>query len=219
MANRLLDYLPAIYQTDSDIDLYLRAFEKVLLGRPENVGFEVQGLEEEIAAIPRYFNSIDLNPIDSRKPQETPQEFLAWLASWVALSLRADLDERSQRRFIACSVERYQFRGTKANLQQLLELFLSATPSVNDETGRVHHFQVIISFPAINSPEILGRQLDIASNVIELEKPAHTSYDLDVRFPTMRIGDPAHPNRRNSKLGIGTVLGTIPLEEPPEEEQ
>jgi hypothetical protein len=72
MANRLLDYLPAIYQTDSDIDLYLRAFEKVLLGRPENVGFEVQGLEEEIAAIPRYFNSIDLNPIDSRKPQETP---------------------------------------------------------------------------------------------------------------------------------------------------
>ncbi len=219
MANRLLDYLPAIYQTDPSIDLYLRAFETILLGQSDGVSFGIKGLEEEIVTLARYFNPIDLNPIDSSNPQEAPKEFLAWLASWVALSLRADLDERNQRKFIARSIERYQFRGTKANLQQLLELFVSATPSINDETGQAHHFSVTISFPVINDPDMMGRQLDIAHNIIELEKPAHTNYDLDVRFPSMRIGDPAHPNRRNSKLGIGTVLGTIPATEPPEEDQ
>jgi len=101
--SKLLDYLPEIYQSDPFIGQFLLPFEEILFG----------SLEAPIADIHTYFDA-----------QQTPPDFLPWLASWVALSLRADLDIAQQRKFIAKTVERYRYRGTKANLQALLELFL-----------------------------------------------------------------------------------------------
>ena len=37
--------------------------------------------------------------------------------------------------------------------------------------------------------------------LIDLEKPAHTFYDLDLQFPTMQIGV-------TSTIGVDTLLGT-----------
>ncbi|NEO08388.1 phage tail protein, partial [Moorena sp. SIO3I8] len=126
--SNLLQYLPEIYQSKPFLGQFLLAFEKILLG-PEKDGVNSsdkgsdKGLEQKIADIHTYFD-----------PQQTPKEFLPWLASWVALSLRADLSLQQQRDFIANIVERYRFRGTKANLQALLDLFIEGTPTITETT-------------------------------------------------------------------------------------
>src|SRR5215213_6109758 len=95
MPSKLLDYLPDIYRDEEHpfLSRYLSAFEKILIGRDDGVkipseteGASSTSLEETIARIATLFD-----------PFRTPPDFLPWLASWAALSLRADLDEKTQR--------------------------------------------------------------------------------------------------------------------------
>ncbi|MGK7884136.1 MAG: phage tail protein [Crocosphaera sp.] len=135
--SKLLDYLPEIYGQDAFLGQFLLAFEKILLGDKNDItivdseGKEktIVGLEQKIANLPSYFD-----------PKATPADFLPWLASWTALSLRADLDELQQRDFIANIVPRYRKRGTKENVQELLKIFIKGTPTIT-ETSNVE-FQI-----------------------------------------------------------------------------
>ena len=208
--SRLLEYLPAIYQEDPFIGQFLSAFEKILLGREDDVVFPYKGLEETIDGLAALFD-----------PKETPKEFLSWLAKWTALSLRADLDETKQRHFLANIIQLYRWRGTKNNLQNLLKLFTVGVPDVNEAGaaemqigehstigkdtyiggGPPHFFYVNISLPRAD-PEVQLRQREIAKALIDLEKPAHTFYELTVNYPSMQIG-------KHSTVGIDTILGVI----------
>ncbi|NEO95074.1 MAG: hypothetical protein F6K56_34725 [Moorea sp. SIO3G5] len=129
--SKLLDYLPEIYQSDPFVGQFLLPFENILLGRAHGINFCEQGLEENIARISNYFH-----------PQKTPPDFLPWLSSWVALSLRADLDVQKQRKFLANTVRLYRFRGTKDNLQELLELFLEDEEKVTIIDASNAEFQI-----------------------------------------------------------------------------
>ncbi|MBF2048980.1 MAG: phage tail protein I [Elainella sp. C42_A2020_010] len=229
LPNQLLDYLPTLYRTDPLVGQFLLAFEKILLGRPDGVPFPNpnaetnplpertnQGLEESIAQLHHLFDA-----------ETTPPEFLPWLADWVALSLRADLKLEQQRQFIANAISRYQLRGTKANLQSLLQTFTIGVPTIVEfeppilqigvnsvigsremqlRGGTPHHFRVTI---ALSREQVdsqgrqLARQRDIAKNIIDLEKPAHTDYSLDIIFPSMQIGV-------YSTVGVDTLLGFVP---------
>lgn len=218
-ADQLLAYLPAIYQEDPFLGQFLAAFQKVLLGgdpatplpplEDEDVKFPDKGLEESIANLASFFD-----------PLQTPPEFLPWLAGWTAFSLRTSLDEATQRAFIAEIIPRYRYRGTKQNLQRLLEIFVKGTPTVREDQaaelqigehstigvdmyiggGPPHSFQVTIALPQA-APAVIQRQTEIAHALIELEKPAHTVYRLTLEFPTMQIGV-------HSTVGVDTILGT-----------
>ncbi len=208
LPNSLLQYLPAIYQQDAFIDQFLQAFEKLLLGRQDDqlfpplkrnsveVHFPQHGLEETIAGLAAYFD-----------PQKTPDEFLPWLASWTAFSLRADLPSDKQRDFIANIFQLYRWRGTKQNLEKLLAIFVPHTdvslspPKVIETTDPPHFFLVTILL-ARTTPAVVFRQAAIARALIELEKPAHTYYKLDVLFPSMQVGV-------HSTVGVDTQLGAI----------
>ena len=201
----LLQYLPAIFQQDAFTGQFLLAFEKLLLGRRDDVPFpplerasvEVHfpqhGLEETIAGLASYFD-----------PQQTPDEFLPWLASWTAFSLRADLPPDKQRDFIANILQLYRWRGTKQNLEKLLAIFVPHTdvslspPQVN-ETTDPHSFRVTILL-ARTTVAVVNRQETIARALIELEKPAHTIYELELLFPSMQVGV-------HSTVGVDTLLG------------
>ncbi len=205
----LLQYLPAIYHEDLFIGQFLCAFEKVLLGRdPEaKVDFQFPGLEETIGGLAHIFD-----------PRETPDNFLEWLAGWTAFSLRADLDIASQREFLANVIQLYRRRGTKANLQQLLRIFTVGLPTVTEATASefqigahstigvdtsiggapAHFFTVTISLSRGQDPK---RQIAIAQDLIEREKPAHTYYELNVTFPSIQLG-------KFSTIGVDTLLGT-----------
>jgi phage tail-like protein len=178
-AQRLPAYLPAIYRADAFLGQYLWAFEQVLLG-----------LEQEIGSIASLFD-----------PFDTPPEFVPWLSSWVAFTLRADLSPVQQRSFIARVVSLYRRRGTRENLQDLLSIFTRGAPIIveSDDAGPAHHFHITLRFgPA--SPDDQRRQIAIAHALIDLEKPAHTSYDLELLVPTMQIGVTSH-------VGVDTLLG------------
>jgi phage tail-like protein len=206
--SRLLEYLPAIYQEDPFLGQFLLAFEKVLLGRADEVDLNHSGLEEEVAGLAELFD-----------PQRTPEDFLPWLAGWTAFTLRADLDVAKQRAFLAQIVQLYRRRGTKQNLQDLLGIFTVGIPTVTETAaaefqigvhstigqdtylagGPPHFFRVVIRLPRA-TPEAQERQMEIARALIELEKPAHTSYELEVSFPSMQIGV-------YSTVGVDTLLG------------
>ena len=212
-APNLLDYLPAIYQDDPFLSQFLLAFEEILLGRTSDLNFPANGLEQTIAQLPKLFD-----------PDQTPEAFLSWLASWVAFSGRADLQPIQQRAFIARVISLYRRRGTKENLQELLKIFVRGEPSIREPGGTEfqigktahigqdtflaggapHFFEVEINLSGDLEPNLRSRQIEIARALIELEKPAHTYYKL---FPqvlsTIQIG-------KQSTIGTNTVLGTRP---------
>jgi phage tail-like protein len=212
-APKLLDYLPAIYQEDAFLNQFLLAFEEILLGRPSDPNFPARGLEQTIARLPRLFD-----------PSTTPDQFLSWLAGWVAFSVRADLDPIQQRAFIAQVIPLYRRRGTKENLQALLQLFVRGEPTIREPGGaefqigvssRIgqdtflaggapHYFEVVINLAKDLDATLQARQIEIARALIELEKPAHTYFKLIPQsLSTMQIG-------KQSTLGVDTILGTPP---------
>ena len=124
-----LTYLPALFHEDAFVGRFLLAFERILSGlQPPDpdalrstTGAEVSepppGLEEIVDHIHTYFVPGPHLP----KPERAPADFLPWLASWVALSVREDWEEEEKRRFINRIVSLYQYRGTKYGLEQILE--------------------------------------------------------------------------------------------------
>jgi phage tail P2-like protein len=183
-----LNYLPAYLQSDPFLAQFLLAFEQILSGKdsgiepqPEIIKHDAsnpRGMEEVIQWISTYF-----------APQKTPKEFLPWLASWVALSLRDDWNETQKRNFISKIVPFYRLRGTKAGLQAMLKIYLDhPTEEVNiyEFPELPHYFQVELSLATQNLVEYRRKQ-KVARAIIDQEKPAHTFYALRIKMPTMRI--------------------------------
>jgi phage tail-like protein len=215
----LLEYLPAIYQDPSEgsdpgqgaqfLNQFLDAFERVMLSGQGDAPREAapEPLEEKIARIHLLFDA-----------ESTPEEFLHWLAGWVALALRSDLSPSRQRRLLANIAHLYRIRGTRRYLEEILKLHLDALPSVTDEDlpslqiarhstvgtdtylggGPSFLFQVKLAFSQKEN-DFTARQRQLAREVIELERPAHTWYELRVIFPRMQLGV-------HSTVGVDTVL-------------
>lgn len=182
-----LQYLPALLQSDNFLGRFLLAFEEILSGLEssnshpniiDSNSSDSLGLEEIIDNIHLYLD-----------PSKTPDEFLPWLASWVAVTLREDWDLRAKRDFISKIVPLYRLRGTKAGLEQMLKIFLG---NQNEEVRiyefdlPAHYFQVELELASQDLKEY-RRKEKIARAIIDKEKPAHTFYALQIQMPTMRI--------------------------------
>ncbi|MCU0541072.1 MAG: phage tail protein [Oscillatoriaceae cyanobacterium Prado104] len=186
-----LKYLPAILQDDEVIDRFLLAFEKILTGEDfpsqTNPGIldssisDPPGLEAVIGSIHTYFN-----------PDLTPEEFLPWLASWIALSLRDDWQPATKREFIKKIVPLYRLRGTQDGLAQVLSLYLKSVKLPENVTIYEedyfpdYYFQVELRLPKLDSSRY-WQQVRIAKAIIDQEKPAHTYYGLKIQVPSMQI--------------------------------
>lgn len=188
-------YLPTILQADPMIGQFLQAFEKILSGLSETPSKEqiirddtqnLPGLEEIIDNIHTYFN-----------PQETPEEFLPWLAGWVALSLRDDWEVEVKKAFIQQIVRLYSLRGTKAGLIEILSIYLKNSGfgekvEVFDQFDNFpNYFQVQLTLKD-RDPEKYWRQAKVAKAIIDREKPAQTFYSLKILVPTMQITKRSH---------------------------
>ena len=121
----------------------LRIFEKVATGLPDGIALahadpadpgrahEHPALTAEIADLHRLFD-----------PWTTPEAFLPWLASWVALEFPTlqglPLWEEYQRRKVTAEIAQiYRLRGRRAGLNQYLELYAvgQARPRVSVDDG------------------------------------------------------------------------------------
>ena len=197
--SRYLDYLPAVFREDPFVGRFLLAFEAVLTG----VG-DVEGLEQVIGRVAGYLD-----------PGTTDEDFLPWLAGWVALSLRADWDADTKRGFIREVVPLYRQRGTLAGLRRMLEIYLRPLGDdvtrddvvVFDEFDRpAHYFQVQLTL-SDSDPARLRRVQETARAIVDREKPAHTFYALRVVVPTMRLVPGELVLGKQTGPGA-TVLGT-----------
>lgn len=221
-----LQYLPAIFSEKPFLGRFLLAFEQVLTGLEEAESEPKRGLEETIAQINKLFDPSEITEVfDPNNPaqKETLQDFLRWLEGWTVLSLRADWTLEQQRAFLANIIPLYRRRGTKENLTQLLKIYtgglepiitepedtpfqigVHSTVGVDTQIGGSipHYFQVYVKIPSLEL-ETLKRQRQIVSALIDLQKPAHTYYDLAIEFRTMQIGV-------RSTIGENTILGSIP---------
>ncbi len=207
-SSSLLQYLPAVYQQGPFIGQFLLAFEKILLGRddgvafpPTDVNFPAKGLEQSIADLSTFFKPTPSS--GDSADRQAPDEFLPWLAGWTALTLRADIAPAIQRQFLANSIQFYKRRGTLQNLIALLGIFADfGSATVNEATNpdaQPHFFTVTIRLQR-TTPAIIDRQIAIVRSVINLDKPAHTDYQLNLIFPSMQVGIYSH-------VGVDTQLG------------
>lgn len=216
-----IHYLPPIFQESEFLDGFLLAFEKILSQAAPD---ERPALETVIAHSDKY-----LRPLPSGEERhQAPVEFLPWLAGWVALSLREDWPEKTQRQFIREVVPLYRKRGTKAGMTRMLEIYLgdgvpitiydrqiSSNETVPSDDALAfapppYFFQVRIEVGTQDTDEIRRIQ-QIAQAIIEQEKPAHTFYGLQIMIPTMRLlsEDLAEELNQNPLiLGENTLLGT-----------
>lgn len=207
-----LDHLPAVLREPAAdapdfLGRFLLAFEQILTGlRGE------PGLDQAIDAVPRC-----LDPI------ATPAPFLDWLAGWVAMTLRPDLDAGNERReraraLVAGAVPLYRMRGTRRGLEALVRLLaggleptitepgvplqVNATSRIGVDTriggGLPHLFHVLLRLPQPDPAE-RRRAETLIRAILDAEKPAHTRYSLDVLTPAMQIGV-------HAQIGVDTLL-------------
>lgn len=205
-------YLPALFQDDPFWVRFLKPFERLLSTGATVDGSAIDGLEQVIDRMHERF-----------VPELAPQNFLAWLAGWLALTLREDWDELAQRTLIRRISGLYPGRGTRAGIEAMLALYLAAGSSSPPSVSVVealafqvgvhstvgvdtwvggdlpHHFTVRVDFPASNLATFDLRRRAVI-DIVEREKPAHTIYDLEVLIPTMQVGV-------RSTVGVDTVLG------------
>jgi phage tail-like protein len=200
-----LSYLPALFQQDSAFTgQFLLAFERILTGlHPLDADDSIpqqSGLEEILDRIHTYF----IPGSGIADGQRAPKDFLPWLASWVALSLREDWEEEEKRRFISRIAPLYQYRGTLRGLKELLQTYTGEAATIYECDQPPHYFQVEMTLSE-PTPERLRRKEKIARAIIDQEKPAHTFYALRVLIPTMQIinADP----ERGIRVNYNTVLG------------
>jgi len=122
-------------------------------------------------------------------PYTTSEEFLRWLASWLDLALDESWESDRRRRLVASAVVMYRWRGTKRGMLEYLTAYLGTLPEVIDEAERVEvadepvvggeptapMFRVIVEGPAP------AAELSRLRAIVELAKPAHAGYRIEVR--------------------------------------
>jgi phage tail-like protein len=172
--SRLLDYLPSVYGEDPLMARFLLIFEDIL-----------DPIENTVCNLPLYFD-----------PLITPEPILPWLASWLDLSLDPTWPLERRRELVKSAAELYRWRGTRRGLVEFLRIYTGRISQIIeyvpgmilDEKNRLgvntvlgssgtgHHFTVIVESSGL---EYVSR--GTIRNIIDLQKPAHTVYTLEMR--------------------------------------
>jgi phage tail-like protein len=152
---RLLNYLPGIYSDDPFLCGFLRIFEAILAP-----------LDRQIDQLHAYFN-----------PRLTPSDFLPWLGTWFDLVLDENWPEERRRKLIQSASDLYQRRGTAGALRDYLAIYMDVVPEIREdgEDGNPFHFTVTFR---LEKPDAVDE--DRIRRIIEEEKPAHTTYTLQL---------------------------------------
>ncbi len=182
---RLLNYLPAIYQKQAEEDgdplkTFLIAFEDCF-----------SRIDKTIDNIDTFFDPF-LTPAD-----QEGGDFLRWLASWVSLEIDEGWPEWKKRKLIKEAHSLYEMRSTSKGLKRIIKVFLDIEVKIEewkwpgmvigvqskigldtklmDMPDQSHCFLVICDIKSDSNNAELIKKLRA---LIDLEKPAHTSYYL-----------------------------------------
>lgn len=175
-------HLPGVFQ---DADEENADVLKRFLAIQQHVALQV---EEKLEGIHAYFD-----------PRETPEPFLPWLASWLAMSLHESWTVQRRREVILRAAEMYRMRGTAAGLKLALSLFAEIDAEIVEFRWPYPGFVIgrhsvighrstiarpvfetqcfVVKVPARRSA-LSREKLRTVHAVVEAEKPAHAHYAL-----------------------------------------
>ena len=152
-SERLMNYLPDIYHTD-----FLRRF----LGLLESIQ---RPIEWNIDNFDLYLD-----------PGTSITSFLPWLANWFEITFDTTWNEEQRRTLLKEAHMIYGRRGTRWALSRVLEIYTGGTPEISDSDEKCEPFTFSVKIPT------LGKKIDkkIIEELIDANKPAHTSYILEI---------------------------------------
>lgn len=155
-----MKYLPSVFHGEEKepfIGRYLKIFEKIMSGIDDSEINGKKGILEMLDVIsdifyPRFSFLIDAEDktflpilsLDSRKnfyryfgtdvdADEYLNDFLQWLASWMALFLKDDWELEKKREVITRILPLYRMRGTKKGLEEYLKIYVGKDINIIDE--------------------------------------------------------------------------------------
>jgi len=213
-----LRFLPQVFQVDAGLgNAFLREYLWIFQ-------HTLESLTSHLDDGHRYYD-----------PRETPQHFLNWLASWVALTLDVDWPDVKKRKMIRAAAEMYRYRGTKRAMREVLEIFLGKRPSIQENAWPYAGFRIGISstvaedtiiLPPIQldhcfmvhipvaSDEITEEMVVKVHNIIKMEKPAHATYFLQFKTEEDKARPQAFFQIGVSALGVADLRYDEDEEEP-----
>ena len=167
-----LQYLPAPYHEDPFLARFLLIFESIL-----------EPIERTIDNLRYYFD-----------PRVAPEEFLAWLASWVGVELDEHWTLSQQRELIAQAALLHRWRGTRRGLREHVRLYVGRPPlivenfdgfrlgqdamlGVTTRLGEQQPHTIAVTVLA-EDPQCIDEQ--VVRRIIESQKPAHVAYTLRI---------------------------------------
>jgi phage tail-like protein len=175
-------------------------------GAPAQLASEMHRLVRIVESVFAEFGETIDNIPDLFDSRAAPADFLPWLASWMALILRADWDESQQRAVLAKIIPLYAKRGTKSGIEEYLKIYAGEGVTIQDELtplqiavsstvgsdmiigGQPPYFFIVNVAFAEPDPEKLKPKVKAVKDVLDIEKPAHTFYQLNFQGPTLQIG-------------------------------
>lgn len=153
------------------------------------------GLDQVLAPVPAALDNFHAY-LD---PHLAPDDFLDWLAAWVAIDLDANLPLADRRRLVSRAAILYHRRGTAACLAEMIELSTGARPTIT-EGGAVSWSPtpegklpgtagqtMVITLPMKEPSKAAVARLEA---LIVANKPAHVPHRLEFVAPAKPLAPP-----------------------------
>lgn len=178
----LVQFLPNAYQESARApESFLRGFLYIVQHLQDRVGQRLDRIHE-------LFD-----------PRTTDPEFLPWLASWMATSLNSEWGELESRKMLLAATQMFSYRGTAKAIAEFVRIYTSANVQIEENQWPFKGFRVgvhstvgvdTVILPPMNLAHCFVVRLDRAADevpedeivriheIIQLQKPAHTSYFL-----------------------------------------
>lgn len=164
----LLEGIPAIYHHDQ----FFRGL--------------VEGLDTVLA--PAHASIEDLSAYVD--PALCPADFLSWLGGWMGLVVNTRWPIQRRRLFVARAMGVYQWRGTRTGIEQAVELYTGALPTVEENGGAWTSDYTDDPVPGEPVPRLHVRVRTADRSIEELlvdrivadVKPAHVPHTVAVEY-------------------------------------
>lgn len=174
----LIDQLPAVYLEQDFLRRFLAALDEVLAP-----------VLLTIDNLPAHLD-----------PRSAPEDFLAWLAQWVAVEPHDDSPVERRRETVRGAVARHARRGTAGGLADAVRLETGAETEITESGGTAWSTVSQTALPGrararvtIRVRERAGRSVDRVrlEELIGTEIPAHVGYTLEILPPAGDVGGAA----------------------------
>jgi phage tail-like protein len=159
--------LPALYQDDTFAQSFLAALDEVLAP---------------------VINTLD-NLDSYLDPYLTPDDFLSWLGTWVAIAIDDEWSVERRREAVARATELYRLRGTAAGLGQQIEIYTSGTVEIIENGGTAWSIDPGGELPGSAKPLVVVRvrvddpksvDADRVDALVAAAKPAHVEHRVEI---------------------------------------